>query len=123
MSGSKYGFETKLRENAAPAPIDIYGDSCHHIHDACKKFTKIFNQYLKKLYQDIYNDFKWSENMRVKLQDICKCLNVMYRRPEMFVATIGCLFMMLLWTQYMCLMFLQYFISHFWVSQKKSCTS
>ena len=47
MSGSKYGFETKLRENAAPAPIDIYGDSCHHIHDACKKFTKIFNQYLK----------------------------------------------------------------------------
>ena len=73
MKGSKNGFESKLRESFAPAPIDIDGDSCHHIHNSCKMFAKIFNWYLEKLYQDIYNDFKWSEDMRVILQDICKC--------------------------------------------------
>ena len=59
--------------------IDIGSDSCQHIHNACKKSPKNFNKCLEKLYQDIYNDFKWSEDMRVILQDICKCLNVTYR--------------------------------------------
>ena len=59
----------------------------NHIHTACKKFTKIFNKYLEQLYQDICNDFKWSEDIRVILENICECLSVTYRRPEMFVAT------------------------------------
>ena len=71
MRGSKNGFEIKLRESVAPALIDMDGDSCHHIHNACKKFTKIFDKYLEQLYQDIYNDFKWSEDIRVILEDIC----------------------------------------------------
>ena len=71
MRGSKNGFENKLRESVAPAPIGMDGDSCHHIHSACKKFTKIFNKYLEQFYQDIYNDFKWSEDIRVILEDIC----------------------------------------------------
>ena len=58
MRGSKNDFEIKLRESFAPALIDMDGDSCHHIHNACKKFTKIFDKYLEQLYQDIYNDFK-----------------------------------------------------------------
>ena len=87
MRGSKNGFEIKLRESVAPALIDMDGDSCHHIHNACKKFTKIFDKYLEQLYQDIYNDFKWSEDIRVILEDICGCLSVTYRRTEMFVAT------------------------------------
>ena len=58
MRGSKNGFEIKLRESVAPALIDMDGDSCHHIHNACKKFTKIFDKYLGQLYQDIYNGFK-----------------------------------------------------------------
>ena len=70
MRGSKNGFEIKLRESVAPALIDMDGDSCHHIHNACKKFTKIFDKYLEQLYQDIYNDFKWSEDIRVILEDI-----------------------------------------------------
>ena len=28
-----------------------------------KIFTKIFNKYLEKLHQNIYNDFKWFEDM------------------------------------------------------------
>ena len=81
MRDSKNGFEIKLRESVAPALIDMDGDSCHHIHNACKKFTT------EQLYQDIYNDFKWSEDIRVILEDICGCLSVTYRRTEMFVAT------------------------------------
>ena len=87
MRDSKNGFEIKLRESVAPALIDMDGDSCHHIHNACKKFTKIFDKYLEQLYQDICNDFKWSEDIRVILENICECLSVTYRRPEMFVAT------------------------------------
>ena len=81
MRGSKNGFEIKLRESVAPALIDMDGDSCHHIHNACKKFTT------EQLYQDTYNDFKWSEDIRVILKDICEWLSVTYRRPEMFIAT------------------------------------
>ena len=63
MRGSKNGFEIKLCESVAPALIDINNDSCHHILFACKKFTKIFNKYLEQLYQDVYNDFKWSQDI------------------------------------------------------------
>ena len=76
MRGSKNGFEIKFSEGAAPALINMDGDSCHHIHNACKKFTKIFDKYLEQLYQDIYNDFKWSEDIQVILEDICECLSV-----------------------------------------------
>ena len=61
--GSENGFEIKLHESVALALIDMDVDSCHHIHNACKKFTKIFDQYLEHHYQDIYNDFKWSEDI------------------------------------------------------------
>ena len=83
MRGSKNGFEIKLHESVAAALIDIDDDSCHHIHNACK----IFDKYLEQLYQDIYNDLKWSEDIQVILEDICECLSVTYRQPEMFVAT------------------------------------
>ena len=49
MRGSKNGFEIKLRESVAPALIDMYGDSCRHIHNACKKFAKIFDKCLEQL--------------------------------------------------------------------------
>ena len=54
MRGSKNGFEIKLCESVVPALIDLDGDSCHHIYNACKKFTKICDKYLEQLYQDIY---------------------------------------------------------------------
>ena len=63
------------------------GDSCHHIHNACKKFAKIFDKYLEQLYQDIDNYVKWPEDIWVILEDICECLSITYRGPEIFVAT------------------------------------
>ena len=85
MEGSKNGFQTKLFQNVAPALIEIDGDSCHHIHNPCKKFTKNFNKYLEKPNQDTNNDFRWSKDMQLILQDICKCLDVTYRQLEMLV--------------------------------------
>ena len=116
-------IEIKLREGVAPAPINIDGDSCHHIHNACKKFTKIFDKYLEQLYQDINNDFKWSENIRVILEDICECLSVTYRQLEMFVATRWLLVYDV--TPSTIFMFGVYavFISPFYERQIKSCIS
>ena len=56
-------------------------------YSQCLKFTKIFDKYLEKLDQGIYNDFKWSEDIRVILEDICECLSVTYQQLGMFVAT------------------------------------
>ena len=53
MRGSKKGFEIQLCERVAPALIDTDGDLCHHIHNACKKFKKVFDKYLEQVYQDI----------------------------------------------------------------------
>ena len=67
--------------------IDIDGDACHHIHNDSKKFTEIFNKHLEVLFRDICNDFKWSEDLRVILEEMCECLNTSYHRPEMFLLT------------------------------------
>ena len=37
--------------------------------------------------RDIYNDFKWSEDLNVVLEDLCKHLGMTYRQPEMYAAT------------------------------------
>ena len=87
MRGSKSGFEVKLRENVASDLTDIDGDACHCIHNASKKFTEIVNKHLEILFWDIYNDFKWLEDLRVILEEMCECLDISYRRPEMFVST------------------------------------
>ena len=69
MRGVKNGFETKLRDQVAPSSLGVDGDSCHHVHNAIKKFTKVFDRYLETLYRDIYNDFKWSEDLKIALED------------------------------------------------------
>ena len=87
MRGVKNGFETKLRDQVAPNLRDVDGDACHHAHNAAKKFTKVFGIYLETLYCDIYNDFKWSEDLKVVLEDLCKHLGITYRQPEIYAAT------------------------------------
>ena len=84
--GSKNGFKVKLHENVASHLIDIDGDACHHIHNASKKFTEIFNKHLEILFRDIYNDFKWSEDLRVILEEMCECSDISYHQLEMFVS-------------------------------------
>ena len=87
MRGVKNGFETKLRDQVAPNLLEVDSDACHHVHNAAKKFTKVFDRYLETLYHDIYNDFKWSEDLKVVLEDLCKHLGITYRQPEMYAAT------------------------------------
>ena len=87
MRGVKNGFETKLRDQVAPNLLDVDDDACHHVHNAAKKFPKVFDRYLETLYHDIYNDFKWSEDLKVVLEDLCKHLGITYRQPDMYAAT------------------------------------
>ena len=87
MREVKNGFETKLRDQVASNLLDVDGGACHHVHNAAKKFRKVFDRYLETLYRDIYNDFKWSEDLKIALEDLCKHLAITYRQPEMYAAT------------------------------------
>lgn len=42
MRGSKNGLEVQIRRERAPNLLDIHGDFCHHVHNACKKFCSPF---------------------------------------------------------------------------------
>lgn len=86
MRGAKSGLETRIRNNKAPHLLDIDGDSCHHAHNAAKAFCDPFDQYLEKLVSDIYNDFKWSPDLRENLMWICQALNINYTMPERYVS-------------------------------------
>ena len=77
MREVKNGFETKLRDQVAS----------NLVHNAAKKFRKVFDRYLETLYHDIYNDFKWSEDLKVVVEDLCKHLGITYCQPEMYAAT------------------------------------
>ena len=41
-----------------PHLLDIDGDICHHVHNIAKMFTKAFDGYLEKLFQDIFSRFQ-----------------------------------------------------------------
>ena len=121
MRGVKNGFETKLRDQVTPNLLDVDGDTCHHIHNAAKKFTKVFDRCLETLYHDIYNDFKWSEDLKVVLEDLCKHLGISYRQPEMYAATRWSMKLPLaIFTD---LMLLLYFIIHFFLMMTASYTN
>ena len=87
MRWVKNGFETKLWEEVAPNLLDIDGNACHHVHNAAKKFTKVFDRYFETFYRGIYNDFRWSDELKVVLEDLCKYLGITYRQLEMYTAT------------------------------------
>lgn len=57
MQGEKAGLEVKVKTNC-PHLIDIGGDSCHHAHNAAKRFCKPFEMHIEKLLIDIHNDLK-----------------------------------------------------------------
>lgn len=85
MRGKKAGVEAKLKEKCSHL-LDIDGDSCHHAHNAAKQFCKPFNGYLESLFQDIFNDFKWSPDLRAALKEICEILNVSFTVPQNYIA-------------------------------------
>ena len=87
MRGSKSGLEKQIKEKLQPNLLDVDGHSCHHIHDAAKKFTKHFDAHLELPFINIYNDFKWSEDVRAILKEICFQMNAKSICPKLYVAT------------------------------------
>lgn len=86
MRGSKAGLETRIRCEKAPHLLDVDGDSCHHIHNACKKFCIPFSMWLESLFKDIYNDIKWSADIKTCLGEICDVLSIKFVSPVSFIA-------------------------------------
>lgn len=58
------GFEPKVQENLASHLLDIDGDSCHHVHNIAKCFTKPFENFLESLFSNILTDFYYSSDSR-----------------------------------------------------------
>lgn len=66
MRGSKTGLETRMHQYC-PNLLDVDGDSCHHIHNAAKKFSEPFDSYLEKLFSDLQVDYQWSPDQVNKM--------------------------------------------------------
>lgn len=62
MRGSKSGLETRIRERHCSTLLDVDGDSCHHIHNAAKRFAEPFENYLEQLFADIHTDHQWASD-------------------------------------------------------------
>ena len=85
MRGSKSGVETRIRSGKAPQLLDVDGDSCHHMHNACKQFCKPFDNWAEYLQSDIHNDVKWSPDLRQYLEEICSILGIKFTMPQRFL--------------------------------------
>lgn len=67
MRGSKTGLETRIQQYC-PNLLDVDGDSCHHIHNAAKKFSEAFDGNLERLFSDLQVDHQWSPDQVNKMQ-------------------------------------------------------
>ncbi|KAM9386326.1 uncharacterized protein KZ484_007857 [Pholidichthys leucotaenia] len=86
MRGSKNGLEVKIRKEKAPQLLDINGDSCHHVHNACRKFCEPFDGLVETLATDLHNDVKWSADLKVQLREICEILSIPFTTPLRFLS-------------------------------------
>ena len=84
MRGSKNGLEKKIREKA-PKMVDIDGDICHHIHNASTTFCQPFKYWIEDLFNQLYNDHKWSVDLKEMLAEICHLIGLKFTVPERFV--------------------------------------
>lgn len=62
IRGSKSGLETQIRQKYCPTLHDVAGDSCHHVHNAAKKFAGPFENYLEGLFMDLHTDHQWASD-------------------------------------------------------------
>lgn len=75
MRGSKSGLETRVRHNHCPELLDIDGDSCHHMHNASKRFSSAFNGHLEQLFSDLHTDHKWASDQVNSYRSVeCLCI-------------------------------------------------
>ncbi|XP_073672222.1 uncharacterized protein [Paramisgurnus dabryanus] len=85
MRGSKNGLEKLIRDRRAPQIIDIDGDSCHHVHNASKKFCSPFEHWVEGLLSDLHTDHRWSADMRDGLREISIILGIHASRSERYI--------------------------------------
>ena len=75
MRGAKGGFEALMRREA-PHLQDVGGDTCHHLHNTVKRFCEHFNKVVEKLMDDLHTEFKYSQDLRAYLHELCIILDV-----------------------------------------------
>ena len=73
--------KTKLQTTVAPHLIDIYGESCHHIHNVVKKLTLCFKYFLENLFRDVSTEFKFSADCLDLLQQLTFHLGMEFTKP------------------------------------------
>ena len=78
MRGSKSGLEQRIRGTVNPNLLNIDGETCHRIHNSCRKFTSLFNHYLEQLLCNLYTYFKSSENYGEYMNDISFYIGLTY---------------------------------------------
>ena len=86
MPRSKNGLETRIRTEKAPHLLDIDGDSCHHMHNTTKMFCKPFGYWVETLHNNLYNDVKWSTDLRDYMKEISFLMGMKFTMPERFVS-------------------------------------
>ncbi|KAL6473249.1 hypothetical protein MHYP_G00194370 [Metynnis hypsauchen] len=81
MRGSKTGLETRIQQHC-PNLLDVDGDSCHHIHNAAKKFSEGFDGYLERVFSDLQVDHQWSPDQVMYLKEVAMILNLPVSSPQ-----------------------------------------
>lgn len=84
MRGEKSGFQARLKQ-CVPHLLDIDGDSCHHIHNAVKRFCGPFDSWVERLFFDLHTDFKWSSESRELMSELCFLFSVKYTMQGRFI--------------------------------------
>ena len=69
----------------APHLLDVDGDSCHHLHNAAKKFCAPFSGEVEGLFRDVYNDHQWSTSNHQKLSELCTLLSLKFSAPDVYI--------------------------------------
>ena len=82
MRGSNSDLETRIREQKANHLLDVDDDSCHHVHNAAKKFSAAFGGHLESLFSDTYNGMKRSSDLKDYFLQICELSGVKYTMPK-----------------------------------------
>lgn len=71
----------RLRKDFAPQLLDIDGDSCHHVHNACKTTAAPFENWIENLCNNLHNDFTWPSKHKEQLRNICEIHGISLTAP------------------------------------------
>ncbi|KAJ4921189.1 hypothetical protein JOQ06_025912, partial [Pogonophryne albipinna] len=66
--------------------LDVDGDSCHHLHNAVKKFAEPFENYLEQLFTDLHTDHLCASDQIMYLKEIAEYMDIPASNPKRFVS-------------------------------------